>query len=84
MSTPTPTTGVVRPNHNVVHEAHIAIKDDRVASVPGIDGTRAKAVHDGQGQPAVPGVVDAHMQAASPARWPKMPSLKAKPPLWAA
>jgi allantoinase len=55
---------VVRPHGNVVHEADIAVKDGRFAQVaPGIDATRAKAVHDGRGQLAFPGVVDAHMHS---------------------
>ena len=55
---------VVRPHGNVVHEADIAIKDGKVARVaPGIDVLRAKAVHDGKGQLAFPGVVDAHMHS---------------------
>ncbi|MBK9135341.1 MAG: dihydroorotase family protein [Betaproteobacteria bacterium] len=55
---------VVRPHGNVVHEADIAIRDEKIALVaPGIDVTRAKAVHDGRGQLAFPGVVDAHMHS---------------------
>ena len=55
---------VVRPHGNVVHEADIAIKDGKVARVaPGIDVARAKAVHDGKGRLAFPGVVDAHMHS---------------------
>ena len=55
---------VVRPHGNVVHEADIAVKDGRFAQVaPGIDPARAKAVHDGRGQLAFPGVVDAHMHS---------------------
>jgi allantoinase len=55
---------VVRPHGNVVHEADIAVKDGRFAKVaPGIDATRAKLVHDGRGQLAFPGVVDAHMHS---------------------
>ena len=55
---------VVRPHGNVVHEADIAVKDGRFAQVaPGIDPMRAKAVHDGRGQLAFPGVVDAHMHS---------------------
>jgi allantoinase len=55
---------VVRPHGNVVHEADIAVKDGRFAKVaPGIDPARAKAVHDGRGQLAFPGVVDAHMHS---------------------
>jgi allantoinase len=56
--------GVVRPHGNVVHEADIAVKDGRVAKVaPGIAPTRARAVYDGRGRLAFPGVVDAHMHA---------------------
>lgn len=55
---------VVRPHGNVVHEADIAIQDEKFALVaPGIDAARAKAVHDGRGQLAFPGVVDAHMHS---------------------
>lgn len=55
---------VVRPHGNVVHEADIAIQDEKFALVaPGIDVSRAKAVHDGRGQLAFPGVVDAHMHS---------------------
>jgi allantoinase len=55
---------VVRPHGNVVHEADIAISDGRFAKIaPGIDVTRAQAVHDGAGQLAFPGVVDAHMHS---------------------
>ncbi len=55
---------VVRPHGNTVHEADIAIKDERVAKVaPGMDATRAKAVYDGKGRLAFPGVVDAHMHS---------------------
>ena len=55
---------VVRPHGNVVFDADIAVKDERVAKVaPGIDATRAKAVWDGKGRMAFPGVVDAHMHS---------------------
>jgi allantoinase len=55
---------VVRPNGNVVFDADIAVKDERIAKVaPGIDPTRAKAVWDGKGRLAFPGVVDAHMHS---------------------
>ena len=55
---------VVRPHGNVVFDADIAIRDGCFAKVaPGIDPTRAKAVHDGAGQLAFPGVVDAHMHS---------------------
>ena len=55
---------VVRPHGNAVHEADIAIQGGRFAKVaPGIDVARAKAVHDGRGQLAFPGVVDAHMHS---------------------
>lgn len=71
MSTPTPefdllirNVRVVRPNGNVVFDADIAVKDERIAKVaPGIDATRAKAVWDGKGRLAFPGVVDAHMHS---------------------
>jgi allantoinase len=55
---------VVRPHGNVVHEADIAIAAGKVARLaPGIDATRAKAVYDGRGRLAFPGVVDAHMHS---------------------
>jgi allantoinase len=55
---------VVRPHGNVVFEADIAISDSKIALVaPGIDVTRAKAVHDGKNRLAFPGVVDAHMHS---------------------
>ena len=55
---------VVRPHGNVVHSADIAIVDGKFARVaPAIDVTLAKAVHDGKGQLAFPGVVDAHMHS---------------------
>jgi allantoinase len=55
---------VVRPHGNVVFDADIAVKDGRIAKVaPGIEPTRAKAVEDGRGRLAFPGVVDAHMHS---------------------
>ncbi len=55
---------VVRPHGNVVHDSDIAIADGKFALVaPGIDITRAKAVFEGRGQLAFPGVVDAHMHS---------------------
>ena len=55
---------VVRPHGNVVHEADIAIAGGQVKTVtPAIDVARAKAVYDGRGRLAFPGVVDAHMHA---------------------
>jgi allantoinase len=55
---------VVRPHGNTVHEADIAISGERIAKVaPGIDPARAKAVEDGHGRLAFPGVVDAHMHS---------------------
>ena len=55
---------VVRPHGNVVFDADLAITDGKVALVaPGIDIVRAKAVHDGAGRLAFPGVVDAHMHS---------------------
>ena len=63
---------VVRPHGNAVHESDIAIKDGRFAKVaPAIDVTLAKAVHDGKGRLAFPGVVDAQCTAASIRRWRK-------------
>jgi allantoinase len=53
---------VVRPQGHAVHAADIAIDGERIALVaPGIDVQRARAVHDGRGRLAFPGVVDAHM-----------------------
>ena len=55
---------VVRPHGNAVHAADIAIAGGKFAQVaPGIDAARAKAVHDGRGRLAFPGVVDAHMHS---------------------
>ncbi len=55
---------VVRPHGNAVHEADVAVRDGRVAKVaPGLDATQAKAVYDGRGRLAFPGVVDAHMHS---------------------
>ena len=55
---------VVRPHGNVVHDADIAVAGGQVRQVaPAIDATRAKAVYDGRGRLAFPGVVDAHMHA---------------------
>ncbi|MEO5669951.1 MAG: dihydroorotase family protein [Ramlibacter sp.] len=55
---------VVRPHGNAVHEGDIAIQGGKFAKVaPGIDVSLAKAVHDGKGLLAFPGVVDAHMHS---------------------
>lgn len=55
---------VVRPHGNAVHEGDIAIAGSKFAKVaPGIDPSLAKAVHDGKGRLAFPGVVDAHMHS---------------------
>ncbi|MBX3638263.1 MAG: dihydroorotase family protein [Rubrivivax sp.] len=55
---------VVRPNGNVPFDADIAIAGESIARVaPGIEPTRAKAVWDGRGRLAFPGVVDAHMHS---------------------
>ncbi|MDP3082681.1 MAG: dihydroorotase family protein [Rubrivivax sp.] len=55
---------VVRPQGNVVFDADIAVRGGRIAKVaPAIDALRAKAVHDGRGRLAFPGVVDAHMHS---------------------
>ena len=55
---------VVRPHGNTVHEADIAVAGGQVQQVaPAIDVPRAKAVFDGKGRLAFPGVVDAHMHA---------------------
>ena len=55
---------VVRQHGNAVHEGDIAIRGGKVAKVaPGIDVSLAKAVHEGRGRLAFPGVVDAHMHS---------------------
>ncbi len=55
---------VVRPHGNVVFDSDIAIANGKFALIaPGIEVTRAKAVHDGQHRMAFPGVVDAHMHS---------------------
>ena len=55
---------VVRPHGHTVHEADIAITGGKIARVaPGIEVTEAKAVYDGRGRLAFPGVVDAHMHS---------------------
>jgi allantoinase len=55
---------VARPHGNVVHDADIAVTDGRIANVaPGLAPERAKAVWDGRGRLAFPGVVDAHMHS---------------------
>ena len=55
---------VVRPHGHAVHDSDIAISAGKVALVaPGIELTRAKAVYDGRGRLAFPGVVDAHMHS---------------------
>ncbi len=55
---------VVRPHGNVVHAADIAIREGKVALVaPGIEAGRGRAVFDGAGRLAFPGVVDAHMHS---------------------
>ena len=55
---------VVRPHGNAVHQSDIAISGGRVAHVaPAIALARAKAVYDGRGRLAFPGVVDAHMHS---------------------
>jgi len=53
---------VVRPQGNAVHEADIAISNGRFARIASrIDHKSCKAVYDGKGRLAFPGVVDAHM-----------------------
>ncbi len=55
---------VVRPHGQALHEADIAVKDGRIARVaPDLDAVSARAVHDGLGHLAFPGVVDAHMHS---------------------
>jgi allantoinase len=55
---------VVRPQGEVAHDCDIGIAGGKIAQLsPGIAVTRAKVVHDGKGQLAFPGVVDAHMHS---------------------
>ncbi|HET9823510.1 MAG TPA: amidohydrolase family protein [Burkholderiaceae bacterium] len=55
---------VVRPHGNTVHASDIAILGEQVVLVaPGIAVERARAVYDGRGRLAFPGVVDAHMHS---------------------
>ncbi|MDH4059952.1 MAG: dihydroorotase family protein [Aquincola sp.] len=55
---------VVRPHGSGAEAADIAVRDGRIAQVaPAIDAARAKTAHDGAGQLAFPGVVDAHMHS---------------------
>ena len=78
-------TRVVRPHGNVVFDADIAITGGKVALVaPGIDITRAKAVHDGKHRLAFPGELTPTCTAAFTRRLKKTRSLKAKPQPWAA
>jgi allantoinase len=53
---------VVRPQGDTVPQADIAIRDGKFARIAAaIPAGEAKAVHDGRGRLAFPGVVDAHM-----------------------
>ena len=53
---------VVRPNATAVQEADIAIRAGKFSRVhPGLSPEDSKAVYDGKGRHAFPGVVDAHM-----------------------
>ena len=55
---------VVRPQGDAVHEADIAIRNGKFAKIAGaIPVKEAKAVYDGKGRLAFPGVVDAHTHA---------------------
>ena len=55
---------IVRPQGHTVHEGDIAISGGKFKKIgANIDAKLAKAVHDGKGQLAFPGVVDAHMHA---------------------
>ncbi len=55
---------VVRPHGHAVHEADIAIAGGKIAHIaPALPVERAKAVYDGRGRLAFPGVVDAHMHS---------------------
>ena len=53
---------IVRPQGNAVHGADIAVRGGKFARIAGdIPAKEAKAVYDGKGRLAFPGVVDAHM-----------------------
>ncbi|MEO8143845.1 MAG: dihydroorotase family protein [Betaproteobacteria bacterium] len=55
---------LVRPQGDAVHEADIGIRNGKFAKIAGaIPVKEAKAVYDGKGRLAFPGVVDAHMHA---------------------
>jgi len=55
---------VVRPRGNEVHECDVAVHSGRFKKIASrIDPKTAKAVYDGKGLLAFPGVVDAHMHA---------------------
>ena len=55
---------VVRPQGNAVHSADIAVRGGKFAKISSdIPAGEAKAVYDGKGRLAFPGVVDAHMHA---------------------
>jgi len=55
---------IVRPQGNAVHAGDIGIRAGKFARVaPELDAKSAKAVYDGRGRLAFPGVVDAHMHA---------------------
>jgi allantoinase len=51
---------------------------------PAIDVARAKAVHDGRGRLAFPGVVDAHMHSGIYAPLQEDAVSESRPPRWAA
>ena len=53
---------VVRPNAKSVEEADVAITGEKFAKVgKALPAGEAKAIYDGKGWLAFPGVVDAHM-----------------------
>jgi len=55
---------VVRPGAGAPLDADIGVKDGRFSRIaPNLPATEAKAVYDGRGRLAFPGVVDAHMHA---------------------
>lgn len=55
---------LVRPQGNDVHECDIAVRNGKFSRISGnIPAKEAKAVYDGKGRLAFPGVVDAHMHA---------------------
>jgi len=54
---------VVRPGEKSVFEGDVAIKDGKFSRIERNISEKARAIHDGKGLLAFPGVVDAHMHA---------------------